>query len=86
MQEFTTEEKLSCLEIIDFNSLKKTSYVLDSEVWEDDLGSLLTVNVWESRKHYMVKMHVLAPSLTPRGGILVRMESCGMVGMTGVVS
>ena len=28
----------------------------------------------------------LAPSLTPRGGILVRMVSCGMVGMAGVVS
>ena len=38
---------------------------------------------------YMVKMHALAPnltSLTPRGGILVRMVSCGMVGMAGVVS
>ena len=28
---------------------------------------------------YMVEMCVLAPSLTPRGGILVRMVSCGMV-------
>ena len=35
---------------------------------------------------YMVKIHVLTPSLTPRGGILVRMVSCGMVGMAGVVS
>ena len=34
----------------------------------------------------MVKMHALTPSLTPRGGILVRMVSCGMVGMAGVVS
>ena len=33
----------------------------------------------------MVKMHVLAPSLTPQGGILVRMVSCGMVGMEGVL-
>ena len=32
-----------------------------------------------------MNMHVLAPSLTPRGGILVRMVSCGMVGMAGVV-
>ena len=31
-----------------------------------------------------VKMHVLAPSLTPRCGILVRMVSCGMIGMAGV--
>ena len=31
-----------------------------------------------------MKMHVLAPS--PWGGILVRMVSCGMVGMAGVVS
>ena len=31
--------------------------------------------------NYTVKRHVLAPSLTPRGGILVRMVSCGMVGM-----
>ena len=30
-------------------------------------------------------MRVLAPSLAPRGGILVRMVSCGMVGMAGVV-
>ena len=35
---------------------------------------------------YMVKMHVLAPSLTPRGGILVRMVSCGMVGDRGFKS
>ena len=35
---------------------------------------------------YMVKMHALAPSLTPQGGIVVRMVSCGMVGMAGVVS
>ena len=34
----------------------------------------------------MVKKDVLAPSLTPRSGILVRMVSCGMVGMAGVVS
>ena len=32
------------------------------------------------------KMHVLAPSLPARGGILVRMVSWGMVGMAGVVS
>ena len=47
------------------------------------------VDVWESRKLkiiIMVKMHALAPSLTPQGGILVRMVSCGMVGMAGVVS
>ena len=31
-------------------------------------------------------IHVLAPSLIPWGGILVRMVSCGMVGMAGVVS
>ena len=45
---------------IDFNSLnylEKTSYVLGSELWEDDFSSLLSivkefiVNVWESRKH-----------------------------------
>ena len=35
---------------------------------------------------YMVKMHALSPSLTPRGGIVVRMVSCEMVGMAGVVS
>ena len=35
---------------------------------------------------HMVKMHALAPSLTPQGEILVRMVSCGMVGMAGVVS
>ena len=34
----------------------------------------------------MVKMHALAPSLTPQGGILVKMVSCGMLGMAGVVS
>ena len=34
----------------------------------------------------MVIMHVLAPSLTPQGGILARMVSCGMVGMAGGVS
>ena len=31
-------------------------------------------------------MHLLAPSLTPEGGILGMMECCGMVGMAGVVS
>ena len=36
--------------------------------------------------NYMVRMHVLAPRLTPQGGILVRMVNCGMVGMAGVVS
>ena len=75
---------------VDFDSLnylEKTSYVLGSELWEDDFSSLLSivkefiVDVWESRK-----FNVLAPSLTPRGGILVRMISCGMVGMAGVVS
>ena len=44
---------------IDFdllNYLEKTSYVLGSELWEDDFSSLLTiakefiVDVWESRK------------------------------------
>ena len=46
---------------INFNSIKnleKTSYVLDSELREDDFGSLLSivkeflvhVDVWESRK------------------------------------
>ena len=30
-------------------------------------------------------MHVLPPGLTPRGGILVRVVSCGIVGMAGVV-
>ena len=43
---------------IDFDSLnylEKTSYVLGSELWEDDFSSLLIVkefivNVWESRK------------------------------------
>ena len=41
----------------------------------------------ESRKlDYMVKMHVLAPSLTPRGEILHRMVSSGMAGMARVVS
>ena len=30
-------------------------------------------------------MHVLAPGLTPQGGILVRVVSCGIVGMAGVV-
>ena len=40
----------------------------------------------ENLDYNMVKMHALAPSLTPRGGILVRMVSCGMVGMAGVVS
>ena len=34
----------------------------------------------------MVTTHVLTPSLTPRGGILVRMVSFGMVGVAGVVS
>ena len=33
--------------------------------------------------NYTGIIHVLAPSLTPRGGILVRMVSCGMVGMAG---
>ena len=33
----------------------------------------------------MVITDVLAPSLTPLGGILVRMVSCGMVRMAGVV-
>ena len=33
--------------------------------------------------NYTVITHVLAPSLTPRGGILVRMVSCGMVGTCG---
>ena len=42
------------------------------------------VDVWESRKLRLYG--ALAPSLTPRGGILVRMVSCGMVGMAGVVS
>ena len=68
--------------------------MLGSELWEDDFSSLLSivkefiVDVWESRKLkiIMVKMHALAPSLTPRGGILVRMVSCGMVGMAGMVS
>ena len=36
--------------------------------------------------NYMVITHVLSPSLTPRGGILVKVVSCGMVGMAGVVS
>ena len=82
---------------IDFDSLSyldKTSYVLGSELWEDDFSSLLSivkefiVDVWESRtlRLYMMKMHALAPSLNPRGGILVRMVSCGMVGMAGVVN
>ena len=31
--------------------------------------------------NYTVIMHVLASSLTLRGGILVRMVSCGMVGV-----
>ena len=39
---------------IDFdwlNYLEKTSYVLGSELWEDDFSSLLSiVMVWESRK------------------------------------
>ena len=44
---------------IDFDSLnylEKTSYVLGSELWEDDFSSLLSivkefiVDVWESRK------------------------------------
>ena len=34
----------------------------------------------------MARMHVLAPSLTPRGGIGVRMVSLVMVGMARVVS
>ena len=62
-------------------------------LWEDDFSPLLSivkefiVDVWESKNlDYMVKMHALAPSLTPRDGILVRMVSCGMVGMAGVVS
>ena len=39
------------------NYLEKTSYVLGSELWEDDFSSLLSivkefiVDVWESRKH-----------------------------------
>ena len=32
---------------------------------------------------YTVIMHVLASSLTPRGGILVRMVNCGMVYRNG---
>ena len=31
----------------------------------------------------LLKMHALAPSLTPRGGIMVRMVSCGMVYRNG---
>ena len=75
------------------NNLEKMSYmyVLGSELWEDDFSLLLSIvkefliDVLETR-NYIVIMHVLAPSLTLRGGILVRMVSCGMVGMAGVVS
>ena len=81
---------------IDFDSLnylEKTSYVLGSELWEDDFSSMLSivkefiVDVWETRKLRLYGENACpGPSLTPQGGILVRMVSCGMVGMAGVVS
>ena len=72
------------------NNLEKTSYVLGSELWEDDFGSLLStvkeflVDVWELK---LYGDHA-CPGLQPNssGWILVRMLSYGMVGMAGVVS
>ena len=59
--------------------------MLGSELWEDDLSSLFSavkvfiVDVWESRK---LRLYACpAPSLTPRGGMLFRMVSCGMAGV-----
>ena len=65
--------------------------MLGSELWENDFSTLMSIvkdfiaDVWEN-PNCMVKMCVLAPSLTPQGEILVRMVSCGMVGMARVAS
>ena len=45
-----------CIDFDSLNYLEKTSYVLGSELWEDDFSSLLSIvkefiaDVWESRK------------------------------------
>ena len=73
-----------------FDSLNHLEKTLGSELWEDDFGFLLSihvvkeflVDVWESRKGDNVPSACIAPL----GGILVRIVSCGIVGMAGVVS
>ena len=67
--------------------------MLGSETWENDFSSLhrvkeLIADGWETRKFglYGNLMHVLAPSLTLRDGILVTMVTCGVVRMAGVIN
>ena len=66
--------------------------MLGSELW-DDFSSLLSivkefiVDVWESRKLRLYGENACpGPQPNSSGWILVRMVSCGMVGMAGVVS
>ena len=66
--------------------------MLASELWEDYFSSLcvivkeLIVDVRESKKLRLIGDNTcLEPSLTLRGGILVKMVSCGLIGMARVV-
>ena len=68
--------------------------MLGSELWEDDFSSLLSivkefiVDVWESRKLRLYGENACpGPQPNSSGWDLgLRMVSCGMVGVAGVVS
>ena len=60
----------------------------DSELYGRIQGVHIIIHRCVGVRIILVIMYVLASSLIPWGGILVRMVhvSCGMVGMAGVVS